>query len=473
MKKGNVIKVTLIISIVILLSLISFVGIYMKKTNQYVDIMPKYHLGMDIGQRRVITLKVNKGTSTIIYDENGKKVNSIPEDADESKYKKEEVIINKNEVLTEENYKKTKSIIEKRLNKINADDYEIKYSKNTGDIIVELPENDKTNNAVNVLTATGRFELVSEDTEEVLISNNDLKRAKVSYYNENNETSVYLIVELNKEGKKKLKDVSNTYVDTVEKVTTVDEKTGEETTKDNTISKKAILRLDWPNSYTGNLEYSDVITQSFSNEMSDGTFQLKIGTAKNDEMLENYYNQAFQISSILNSGLSEVKYEVDGNEVLETEITTTQISIAIITLIVIFVIVSLLIIFKYKLLGALGTISNISMIACMLIFIRLTKVTIAITALPSIISIIIVNTFIIVTLIQKVKDSENSKSDIWKAVLKTIDVLIVALIISVVFIFMFSEAIVSSGMIMFWGIISIILTNLLFTRPLLLAVDKN
>lgn len=473
MKKENVIKITLIISIVILLSLISFAGIYMKKTNKYVDIMPKYHLGMDIGQKRVVTLKVNKGTSTVIYDENGKKVSSIPEDADESKYKKEEVIINKDEVLTEENYKKTKNIIEKRLERINVEDYTIKYSKSTGDIIVELPENDKTNEAVNILTATGRFELVSEDTEEVLISNNDLKKAKVSYYNENNATTVYLIVELNKEGAKKLKDVSNTYVDTVEKVTTVDEATGEETIKDNTISKKAILRLDWPNSYTGNLEYSDVITQSFSSEMSDGTLQLRVGTATNDEMLEDYYNQAFQISSILNSGLSEVKYEVDGNEILETEITKMQITIAIVTLIAIFAIVSLIIIFKYKLLGILGTISNISMIACMLILIRLTKVTIAITALPSIISVVIVNTFVIVSLIQKVKNSDNSKSNIWKAILQTIDILVVLLIISVALIFMFSEAIVSAGMIIFWGIISMIITNLVFTKPLLLAVNKD
>ncbi len=473
MKKENVIKVTLIISIVILLSLISFVGIYMKKTNQYLNIMPEYELGMDVGQRRVVTLKVNKGTSTTIYDEKGKKVSSIPEGADESKYKKEEKVINPDNVLTEENYENAKKVIEKRLDKAKADDYTIKYSKATGDIIVELPENDNTSEVVGILTATGRFELVSEDTEEVLLSNKDFKKAQVSYYNGESSTDVYVTIELNKEGTKKLKDISNTYVDTVEKVTAVNEETGKEETKENTVSKKVILRLDWPNTQTGNLEYKDVITQSFTSEMSDGTFQLKIGTAKTQDMLQEYYNQGMKIASVLNSGLSEIKYEVDGNEVLGTEITKMQSTAVVVTIIAVFVVASIFIIIKYKSLGILGTISNVGMIASMLIFVRLTKSVITLASLTAIVSIIIINTIIIAKLIKEVKASDNQKGAIWKGVLKAIDILVILLIISVVFIFMTKQVIVSTGMVMFWGIISIILTNLLFTKPLLLAVNKD
>ena len=469
MKKGNAIKITLIISIVILLSLISFVGIYVKKVNKYENVMPDYKLGMDLGERRVVTLKVQSGTSTIIYDENGNEVSSIPEDAeDESAYTQKEVAINAEEILNAESYKETKKIIEKRLKKLDVDDYTIKYSEETGDIIVELPEDDMTNNAVNILTATGRIEMVSEETEEVLLSNNDFKNAKVSYYNGDSSTTVYLTIELNKEGKQKLKEISNTYVDTVEQVTTTDEETGEET-----ISKKVILRLDWPNSQTGDIEYSDVITQSFESEMSDGTLQLPIGTATTDEMLQSYYETAFQISSILNSGLVPVQYEIEGNEILGSEITNIQILIPIIVVCAIFAIVSLIIIFKYKMLGLLGTISNISMIACLLIFIRLAKITVLTTSIAAIVSIVLVNTIIIIKLIQSIKNAENSKNSIWKAILEMIDLLVVTLVVAVTFIFMFNESIVAAGMIMFWGIISIIITNLLFTKPLLLAVSKN
>ena len=129
LKKGNAVKVVLIISIIVLILLISFVGIYVKKTNKYENIIPNYNLGMDLGQKRVITLKVNSGKKTIIYDKDGKEVSSIPEGEDESNYKKEEVIINPEEKLTEENYKKAKNIIEERLKKVKVDGYSIKYSK--------------------------------------------------------------------------------------------------------------------------------------------------------------------------------------------------------------------------------------------------------------------------------------------------------------------------------------------------------
>lgn len=471
MKKENVIKTILIISIVILLSIISFVGIYVKKANKYENVMPDYKLGMDLGERRVVTLKVQSGTSTITYDENGNEVSNVSED--ESSYTQKEVEINSEELLNAENYKKAKNTIEKRLKKLDIDDYTIKYSEETGDIIVELPENDMTDNAVDILTATGKIEMVSEETEEVLLSNNDFKKAKVSYYNGDSSTTVYLTIELNKEGKQKLQEISNTYVDTVEQVITTDEETGEETTSEETISKKVILRLDWPNSQTGDIKYSDVITQSFESEMSGGILQLPIGTATTNEMLQSYYEIAFQISSILNSGLVPVQYEIDGNEILGSEVTNIQILIPIIMVCVIFAVVSLVIIFKYKTLGLLGTISNISMVACLLIFIRLTKVTILTTAIPAITSIIFANTIIIIKLIQSMKDTDNSKKSIWKAILEMIDLLIVILVVAVTFIFMFNESIVAAGMIMFWGIISIIMTNLLFTKPLLLAVSKN
>lgn len=459
MKKGNAIKITLIISIVILLSLISFVGIYVKQTNKYENIMPDYKLGMELGKKRVVTLKPMTGTSTVIYDKEGNEVSSIPEDADASEYTKKTVENNKEEILNVENYEKAKKIIEKRLKKIGTTDYSIKYSEKTGDIIVELTEDDTTNLTVSSLTPTGRIELVDEATGEVLMSNDDFKKSSVSYYSVENGTTVYLTVEFNKEGAKKLKEISNTYVET------------EET--DETEHKHVILKMDWPNSSTGEIEYSDVITQGFDSEITDGVLQVSVGTATTNEMLESYLEQAGIISSILNAGLVEVQYEIDGNEILGSEITNTQRLVGVIIAVAIFAVISLIIIFKYKALGILGTISNVSMIACMLILIRVAKVTITMAALPTILLMALVNTVVIVKLIKAANKKDDVVNRIWKAILEAIDLLVVILITAIVCVFMFNELIVAAGMVMFWGLISIIATNLLFTKPLLISATKN
>ena len=51
-----------------------------------------------------------------------------------------------------------------------------------------------------------------KDTGEVLISNKDIKDAKVGYNTTSSGTTVYLTIEFNKDGKQKLNEISKTYV---------------------------------------------------------------------------------------------------------------------------------------------------------------------------------------------------------------------------------------------------------------------
>lgn len=457
MKKGNGIKVALIISIVILLSLISFVGIYVKKGNQYENIMKEYKLGMELGEKRVVTLKPSKETSTKIYDKDGKEVEEIPEDADKTEYKTEKTEINKDEVLVAENYEESKKIIEKRLKKIGATAYSIKYSEKTGDIIVELSEDDKTDSIINGLTPIGKIEMFDAETKEVLISNENLKKAEVSYYNGEQGTTVYVTIALNKEGTNKLKDITKTYVKK----------------ENDSESKKVTLKLDWLNPQTGEIEPREVISQAFDSEIKDGILQVPLGTATTNEELQLCLDQARIIASILNSGLMEIQYEVDGNKILYSEITNNQVMIGIIIAISILAVISLVIIFKYKTLGVLGVISNVGMIACILIFVRIASVTITISAILAMFVMFIVNTIITLKLVEAAIADDNVISNIWKAVLESMDLLLVVLISAIVFVFMANESIIATGMVMFWGLISIIITNLLFTKPLLIATKKD
>ena len=73
MKKYKGMKITLIILTIILLSIISFIGIYVQSKNQIKNIMPEYLFSRDLKGYRRVEIKVNDEIAeTIRYDEEGK-----------------------------------------------------------------------------------------------------------------------------------------------------------------------------------------------------------------------------------------------------------------------------------------------------------------------------------------------------------------------------------------------------------------
>ena len=112
----NMLKRTAIILIIILICFISFIGIYQKKLNKMENIIPEYLLGMEYGEKRVVRLDVDLGTKTIYYDENGNEIEHIHEDGeDEESIISEEVLVNKEEAKTKENFEKLKVFLKKDL----------------------------------------------------------------------------------------------------------------------------------------------------------------------------------------------------------------------------------------------------------------------------------------------------------------------------------------------------------------------
>ena len=216
MKKNKIIPTITKILVVILISLIAFIGIYVQKTNRMENVIKDYKYNMDLEGRRVLSLKVNDEKETIIKDAEGKKVEEELSDEEISQkgYTKEEIPNNKEEVLTLENYEKSKEIIEKRLKELKVNNYIIRLEETTGTIYLELPEDNNIDHTISNISEVGKFEIQDAETEEVLISNNQLKNADVLYNTDTTGTTVYLSIELNKEGKEKLNEISRTYVKT-------------------------------------------------------------------------------------------------------------------------------------------------------------------------------------------------------------------------------------------------------------------
>ena len=99
MKAENALKKVLIILLIILISLISFGGIYVQKTKFVENIIPQYKSGADLSGGTAIEFKVNENTISVIYDKDG---NVVSEEGEDTVTKEEP--LNPPEVLTKENH---------------------------------------------------------------------------------------------------------------------------------------------------------------------------------------------------------------------------------------------------------------------------------------------------------------------------------------------------------------------------------
>ena len=217
MRKIKILTITLII---ILITMVAFFGIYTHVQNRMENQVKDYSYAMDLDGSRTIRLKVSDENKTTVKDAEGKEVadseNLTDEQITQNGYTKEETPYNSEEVKTVENYKKSKEILEKRLKELNVGNYIIKLDEETGDILLEITENDSTDSIVSNIGTTGKFEIVDSETQEVLMDNNDIKLANVMYGSNSSSmtssgTTVYLNIEFTKEGRDKLEEISTNY----------------------------------------------------------------------------------------------------------------------------------------------------------------------------------------------------------------------------------------------------------------------
>ena len=470
MKKIQLITKILAVALIVA---IAFVGIYLQKQNRMENVIKDYTWGMDLTGARVIELTVSEEKETITRDKDGKivKEEDKKEDGD---YTTEEKPVNADEVKTADNYKKSKQILEKRLEKYGVNDYIIKLDEDSGKIIIEIPENDQSDHIVSNISQVGKFEIVdSQDTEKVLMDNNDIKLSNVMYNTTMSGTTVYLNIEFNKEGTDKLKNISAEYKKSEE--TTSDEATEEnedgensetEAAADTETENKEDKEKTNKKEITMQIDGSKMITTSFDETMENGVIQLTMGQATKDkEKLSEYMQNAGTMATVLDTGNMPVEYEIENNQYTASDITKDMLTkLAIVEAVVALCAVIVLII-KHKKLGLLATIAYIGFIAVYLLLIRYTNVTITLEGIAAIAVIFTLNFVFSFKLLNNINKYSEEKNKAIKETFKSFTIKTIPIwILSIVFCFMSWMPISSFGMVMFWGLILIELYNLVVTR---------
>lgn len=467
-------KLLTIILGIILITMVAFFGVYVQVQNRMEDKVKDYSYAMDLKGARNIRLTVDDTTETVIKDAEGKEVsdaeNLTDEELTEKGYVKEEVKKNSDEVLNEENYKKSKTIIEKRLQKLGVDNYIVSLDEVSGDILIEIPENNSTDSIVSNMGTTGKFEIIDSETKEVLMDNNDIKRVRVMYGSNSTGTStgtaVYMDIEFNKEGTEKLKNISNTYVqtNTTNNTNTTNETSTEETTEntEEEATKEITMQIDG----------KEIMTTSFDETIETGRLQLSVGTTTTDmDTLNGYINQASSMAIILDNGNMPVTYTVASNEYILSDVTESELNIILYVMLAIVVISLIILIVRYKSQGLISAFSYIGLASIFVLLLRYANVVISIESIFGIAVTLILNYIFVNKLLSKLKKEETVNkgiiTNIFKETYKEFFIKIIPVCIAVItFCFIKWEPISSFGMVMFWGILLIALYNISITNLL-------
>ena len=467
-------KIQLIIKIlaVVLVVAIAFVGIYVQKQNRMENIVKDYSLGMDLEGSRVIELKVSDEKKEITKDKDGNVVKEEDKKED-GKYTTEEQPVNSDEVKTLENYKKSKSIIEKRLKELGVGSFITKLDEENGTIILEIPENTETDHTVSNISQTGEFKIVdSEDEEKVLMDNNDIKKASVLYNTGTTGTVVYLNIEFNKEGKEKIKNISTEYATNEDSDdSSSDEESSDDSAEDSSDStSEESSDKEEQKKITMKIDDTDMISTSFDDVIENGSIQLSMGQASAERSKVNdNIKSASTIATVLDVGKLPVVYETESNQYIATDITTDLLlKIAIVAGAVLLVAI-LVLVFKYKGLGILAGIELIGFTAIYTLLIRYTNVVITLEGLSAFAVIIVLNYVFNYKLLGRIKElkGEERIKAITDEFLSFCIKVIPICILSIVFCFINWTPISSFGMVMFWGLIMVALYNITVAKSFL------
>ena len=454
MKFEQKLKIIVLILIIVLVSLMSFGGLFIQNNGKMVNLLPNYIKGMDLKGYRYITLEVAEDEEND-HDNEEEKVEESAQTAEQQ-----------TEVDAKKDFINAKKIIEKRLKEMNVAQYTVAQDEQTGRVVINMVEDTATDTVIQYLYTTGNLTIEDPDGN-VLLDSSQIKQVKTMYANTNNGTSIYLNIEFNKEGKEILRNISNEYRIPENTEEDTEEKTTENVKENTEESKEVTIKIDG----------AKVLSTQFEKEITNGSIQLSVGGATTSQAeLQTYAKEAGYVEKILNNGALPVEYEVTANRYVKSNITADTYPIGIIVLTVIVLGAMIYLIVRYKKNGLLSSIAYIGYIAVLLLVIRYTNVIITIEGIFGLIISLAINYIIniyILNYINKATDKEEVETNFNRGFVKISIALIPVLILSVILILTSWLQIYSFAMIIFWGLAIAIIWNIILTKTLILNSIKE
>lgn len=454
------VKITTIILAIILITLVAFGGVYIKTQNRMENKVKSYELGRELKGGRVVRLEISDGESA---DGELETTKPNPED------------------LTVENYETVKNTLEKRLNSIGVEDYTISLNKEDGTIMVEMPEDNTTDNNVYYLIASGKVQMKEKDADTELLNDSMVEKARYTYITTTEGAyQAYLELQLSEDGQAKIEEIQNNYAILSNEVEEI-EKAQEEAKKEEEENKEKSENTD-------NAQKQEETTQNTENQeetkkigvltiggteydierIEKNKIVAKIGTATtNATSANNNIAKAAELTMLINAGKYPIDYEVENNRFVYSDITEQHLTYIALGIAALVLVALLVLIIKYKANGLLASISFVGFISVLSLLLRYTNVSISIEGIGAIIIVLAINFRMNYVILREIKKEYIVREAVISTYKDMFLKLIPIIIITLVFCFSGLSNLSSFGMIMFWGFALIAIYNVMVTKTLL------
>ena len=414
----NALAKLIVVLLIVLVSLISFLGIHKRNLNTWKSILPDYQFSKELSEIRTFEFSVDTSTKDKSSDENTAEnttgnttenaTNTVAEgttentdntanttDTNSTNTTAEQVPVNDPAVLTKENYLKTKKIVENRLKDFGIADAEVTVNENNGKLAVSVPYEGTTDYSAALARQKGKIEIIDSETKEVLMGRSMIKKASAYYQQANNNDSATATTDdtvsynlgvkltFTSEGQKKLNELSKTYIETTDE-------NGE------TSQKTITVQIDGEDKYityfTPDGEYTELAIPLYRSVSADD-----MDTFNSD------YKDCFVTQTILNNDEFPITYKLTSGSFIESDLGENFVKGLSIAGIVLLAIVIVLTIVKNKKDGFCASIIEIGYIAILLLIIRAASVSLTLSGILTIAIMAIVNYFLLLTFMKTEK----------------------------------------------------------------------
>lgn len=473
MKKEGSLKSILAILVIVLICVVSLGGVYVKDKIFIKNVLPDYVLGQDLNGSLIMKIDVNKPEeASNDNEENAEEIQDKAENTESSEVSEEETTETTEEnkdngqaedVYTAKNYKKSKSIIEKRLKLAGVEQYEVRLDEQSGSIVVEVPK-DTDSSILQGIYNKGKTEIKISETNEVIAGKNYIKEFATTiddtYASVGVGSNVKIDIKFTKEAVNKFKELKNNYNPQVDEEGKVTENNVSILVDDNSIVS--------------------LTETEFLESAVNGSVQLYGNYTKDFKTLTSSLNGINSIKMLIETDDLPVAYTLNyQSDIIKSNINNYGI-ISVFAIILIAVLVYLL--FKLKLKGLLAEINIIGFVSLLLLAIRYTKVEISIATIVAIGGMLALQFIYLIKVLSNEKISSKifneatldfSKTLVPLLILSIFTAIIPALESSKVIPFGNIQGMADFGMVGFWGLIVFEVFNNILTRAMFTNVKNK
>lgn len=221
---------------------------------------------------------------------------------------------------------------------------------------------------------------------------------------------------------------------------------------------------------------NDILKTYFGEEIPNGILRITMGKSTESETLQGYIEQGEFYAMLANNEANPLNYDVETSSFVKGNLSGNTMQIIIAIMVTIMALICIYIIFKFKVDGLISVLTTIAGFGLLAIILRAVKMEISLNSIIALIILAILNAYLIIKMLSKIKGDtsyENVAKTTLKVYLENIEVIVIVLVASIVFTFMSKVMAYSFGMTLFYGIISIAISNLLLLRTMLLAKYSN